>query len=131
MLKKRNRSPALSINSRPVSPDSESDAANAIDEGRRVHFGSNRAYSQAIYSQTDAAEGEEEEEAEEEEEELESGWNGQGIGAVLAINSSRGRVGCCYYDENGKLYLMEDGEDSSNWDLVVSRSFHSHSPNQR
>ena len=83
----------------------------------RVRFGSDQAYSQPIYS---ALQGESVEE-EEESEERGVGWNGQGESTTLAINASRGKVGCCYYaGREVVIYLMEDTEDAA-WDLVKTR----------
>ena len=90
----------------------------AVDERKtRVRFGADQAYSQPVYS---ASQGESDE-GEEESGESGAGWNGQGESTTLAINASRGKVGCCYYSgREGVVYMMEDTEDSA-WDLVKTR----------
>lgn len=84
------RSPAPSVGS-----DAQADMPVPSDP-RHVHFGFDETYSL-------------------EADEDESG----GREMCMSLNASRGRVGCAYYD-GGKVFLMEDTQDSLGWDTVVT-----------
>jgi DNA mismatch repair protein MSH5 len=71
-------------------------------------------------SRMDEDAGDEEDEEDEDASEAGRGWNGLQEGVTLAVTAVKGRVACCCYDgRDGKLYFLEDQEDSTSWDLAA------------
>ncbi|KAI5479415.1 hypothetical protein MNV49_003559 [Pseudohyphozyma bogoriensis] len=102
----------------PAPPDVRADL-------RHVRWGTNDVYGAPEASQLGfvnsltETEIDVKEEEDDERDDGESGWSGQGRGVTLVTTATRGKMGACYYDgEVGKIYFIEDTEDSDSWDLL-------------